>query len=803
MNLFITRTKLIFATSLIWMFFTLLFFFEENPLQLENILGIISLAVFPGMYTLMAIRMKRVSLWAGISMSVAVSLLELMFIALVGNFLLPKIGVLQPLAPLVLICEVTVLYIATVIVAWRVLPGWRFSIDSLIKEIFPSKRDVWFSLIPFVFVAQAVFGAFSLNNGGGDIWVLAMIAEIAVYIIYLTLSSRNLGENTIAMALSLLSLSLLFMTSMRGWFIAGHDIQNEYLMFSLAKSHGIWNIDYYRDPYNACLSITILPTLFSGLLRFSDAYIYKVLFQIFFSVVAGLTYLINRYWLKKEYAVLATIYFISFPTFFLDMPFMVRQETAFLFFASMLYIIFDKLNPQLLRRRLFLLFGFGVVISHYSTTYTVILLSLITVISYPVFSYVFMKLLSKGKFQDSALAFYLPNEFFEKQKQITLWMIVVLMLMSFVWTSLITKTGGSLTRVLVETFVAVKDGFIENNRSVDVASLLSFSKPSQQHQLEAYISEKVPLLRSDEASGTYYPTATYAGDIFNSLSDVKNPPTSISRMIGRFGVDAPHTIFIIGQIIAKMMEVLAPLGLLYVLFRRKYLNNINGEIFLLAVSSFVFVAMNIILPVLSNEYGILRALQQSLFIIGFLIVIATVVVGNMLTHLPLRVQSYLMMMPSKEEKEGLVFPLIFATAFFLYATAFPVQIFGGNTPQLHLNNTGSYYDLYYITEPKLSAVRWLIVDIHSHISSPAVSYVQADSIFEKSLIQVDGVFYSGGIFPAVIRKDAFVVIAQSTFKQGRSSIRYGGDQVFYNYPVEFLDENKDRIYDNPEVRIYK
>ena len=63
------------------------------------------------------------------------------------------------------------------------------------------------------------------------------------------------------MTIYLLSLSLLLMTSLRGWFVTGHDIQREFRVFELASGQGVWNIESFPDAYNACLSVTILPTI--------------------------------------------------------------------------------------------------------------------------------------------------------------------------------------------------------------------------------------------------------------------------------------------------------------------------------------------------------------------------------------------------------------------------------------------------------------------------------------------------------------------------------------------------------------
>jgi uncharacterized membrane protein len=539
-------------------------------------------------------------------------------------------------------------------------------------------------------------------------------------------------------------------------------------------------------------------------LRISDVYIFKLLFQVFFAFVPGIVYLLNRNWVSKEYAIVATVYFFCFPTFFLDMPFLVRQEIAFLFYGLMLYFLFEKHNDIRLRRALFVLLGGGVVLSHYSTTYTVIVVMLLTVVAYPLFMRMFIRRLDKGLSRNSALAISVPHDFAHKERRLTLWMVVTLAATSFLWTSIVTGTGHSVTRVVGETFLAIRDGFTENSRSVDVVNLISFTSASQQEQLDDYIDETVLPLRAKAERGTYYATSSYQGYAFIALPDERLPRTRLSSFLDLFGIKAERVSAFTGQLVSKFMEIMAPFGLLYVFYRRRALAYLNSEVYLLAASAFVFVAMNIILPVLSTEYGIYRALLQSLFIIGFLIVIATTAFGNAVANIPNRFHSYMMMQPTTEKKERIGFSLIIALLFFFYGSGLLPQLFGANPPLLHLNNSGRYYDTYLIRAPGNASVAWLtryVRDLPAASSSPRIA-IDHSSINQFTAVG-SGLELSDGIFPGLIEQNAYVYVSEPTFARGRSTLRFGGDQVVYSYPISFLDENKNLLYDNGSTRVYR
>ena len=90
---------------------------------------------------------------------------------------------------------------------------------------------------------------------------LAVLVVAAVLIVLLFAWRDTVHESSIVITIYLIALALLLMTSLRGWFVTGHDIQREFRVFELAADGGIWRIDAFQDAYNACMSVTILPTL--------------------------------------------------------------------------------------------------------------------------------------------------------------------------------------------------------------------------------------------------------------------------------------------------------------------------------------------------------------------------------------------------------------------------------------------------------------------------------------------------------------------------------------------------------------
>ena len=125
----------------------------------------------------------------------------------------------------------------------------------------------------------------------------------------------------------------------------------------------------FHDAYNACLSITILPTEIVRLTNVAAPYVYKVFFQIIFGLCPVIVYALSRRCWSRFISILAAIYFASFPTFINDMPFLNRQEVGMLFAGVAILAITSTLWRR--RDRLIVMFGaaIGLDLSHYSTMY--------------------------------------------------------------------------------------------------------------------------------------------------------------------------------------------------------------------------------------------------------------------------------------------------------------------------------------------------------------------------------------------------------------------------------------------------
>ena len=260
------------------------------------------------------------------------------------------------------------------------------------------------------------------------------LSAVAVTFALVLWRRRNLRDTVIAASTYVLGLSLLLATSLRGWYVTGHDIQTEYRVFQLTKDRGVWNIGTYHNAYNACLSITILPTEIWQVVRVDDPYVYKFFFQMLFAAVPVLVYLLARRYWSKRVAILGVVYFVGFPTFFTDMPFLNRQEIAFIF-VGLAFLAMTRRQWSVWRRRLVMVVcALGTGLSHYSTMYVFIgtlAIGLIAEYGYLLFG----RLRQKPKHER-------PVTWVDTARIVTLGVVIASGLMAVVWSGLITHTSN-------------------------------------------------------------------------------------------------------------------------------------------------------------------------------------------------------------------------------------------------------------------------------------------------------------------------------------------------------------------------
>jgi uncharacterized membrane protein len=677
----------------------------------------------------------------------------------------------------------------TILGAFYAVRATSFTIPLTPVASFIFSQNGFMVTIPLIAVLLSASGALHLNAGGSGLltfWTLLLISGSMVMLIR---RASVLHPNVIPIALYCISLSLLFMTSLRGEFIIGHDIQREFAVFQITKHYGLWAMEHYRDAYNACLSITLLPTLISNLLSFNDVFVFKVLAQSLFALAPVVLYMLARTYMSAMLAFCTALLFISFPTFFTDMPFLVRQEIAFLFLALLLHTLFAEQTERTSTRILAILFATGIVLSHYTTTYTVIVVFMCTILARAVFVRMSPLLAQFSVFHTSAI-----REFSEPstppQKHITVSLILIMLFLSVLWSSVITNTSSnSLERVIRNTAAAFNVLNWENMRSGDLR-LMVFGKGKAYDQpedlFERYVETVIVPARASAPPETYYDETLYSRYSFNLVDRDIVPYTRIGSWLLAVGTDVAEMQITVRQTFAKLIQAFIVIGFIAILFsNRLFTQRVPGELILLAAANFFMVASIVVLPVLSIEYGVLRAFQQALMLLAL-----TIIAG---------VLGFFFLFPEHIRKHALV---AFILCYFLTGTGVLTQLVGGYEPSLQLNNDGLYYDFYYLRNVEVAGMKWLAGEVE-RTGDDVQSEAQIDPTVFTTMDSIIDANERNSIHPGLVRQDSYVFLNYKNAHERQATFVYNDHYITYEYPVEFLDSVKDAVYDNGFVKIYR
>jgi len=726
--------------------------------------SIIFLLAAPGYFTLRALigYKDKLGLTKLVIYSVGLSLLLLMLLGIATNWILILLGNAYPLSVAALSYGVAGLVLTTILVSAGRKPIHPEKSPPLIKPLLQAWPVVLACIaLPFL----AVGGAITLNNGGSDWLALTTMGSIAGFALVMLWRTSAKSKRFFPLVLYSLCLSILLGTSMRGWNITGHDVMQEFQVFQLTLQHSAWHMSYYQDAYNACLSITILPTLFQKLTGITDQYVYKFIFQLFFALIAPVMYTTLRFFTGRRLAFLAVLVFMTFPAFLTDITMLNRQETALLCFALAVLAGLDNQLSTRHRSLLSIAFLTAMVLSHYSTSYiaaaTLVLMfgaNLLTNILARIF---------RSKWPRKIQPIYIFS-----------WPVIAITVVILVtWGGLATQTSGNISRTL-QSIVHGLPTLLQSTASSD------YSRTGQTNSsdtlLKSYLAESTDS-RSFPAAD-YYPATLTSRYAIKTDSDTVSP---LSQPLQQHGV-AANTVYQAfdksRQLYGLLIEGLIGLGVVVILLVRRWRQRLTGQYRGLILASLAIIAIQVVVPASFINYGLLRVIQQSLLVLA----------------LPLILSCYWSLGLIRIPRTWRI--RIIATGFvlvYLLMSGFMSALTGGYKPVLALSNSGFYYDAYYTHQAEISSDQWL------HNATPKGSRVYSDEFARRRMITYAGIFSRPTLAPGAIPTDSYVYLSDDNVTNGSIPLYYHGALLYYAVPYDFLNANKNLVYTSQDVKIYK
>ncbi|MDR1992019.1 MAG: DUF2206 domain-containing protein [Nitrososphaerota archaeon] len=337
-------------------------------LVVRVVIGAVYLLFIPGMVILKLLKLERLGSFEVIVYAVGFSVVFLMLAGLIINQFGYIVGLSFPLAVLPLSLFVNTLVLLGAVVV-QVMNRKRTGVFES-EEVFVNRSVLPLVLLPVL----SIIGAYFVNTTGNNLILMGMILAIAAIFIFSVFSKGVKSRSFYVFAVAMIALALLMHVSLISGYILpyGGDSPVELYVFRGTELNSHWNPifmmpeDEIYGRYNAMLSITVLPTIYSNMLGLDPTWVFKLIYPLIFTLVPVGLYLLWQPYVGKKLGFIAAFLFMAQSTFFTEMLALNRQMIAELFFVLLLLVILNKKLPAASKFVTFALFSFGLIFSHYA-----------------------------------------------------------------------------------------------------------------------------------------------------------------------------------------------------------------------------------------------------------------------------------------------------------------------------------------------------------------------------------------------------------------------------------------------------
>lgn len=316
--------------------------------------------------------------------SVGLSTSFLMFLGLIINFLFPSFGISKPLDYFPILMTINFIILILIMVCYSNDISCSFRIST---EYFSQTLALLF--LPLL----AIFGTYFENFYKNNLILIVLLVVICLLMVSLAFLN-SIPEKLYPFLIFIISISLLYHTSLLTNFLWGWDIHQEYYLANGVVGSHIWDPNLSLN-VNSMLSIVILAPIFSVLCDLNLIYVFKIIYPALFSLVPVGLFLIFERQTNPRIALFSSFFFISFFVFYTEMLFVARQQIAELFAILILLLVTDKKVSRIPKAILAMTFGASLIVSHYGLSYIYLVLF--------IFAWAFSSFLGRYSFKGASL----------------------------------------------------------------------------------------------------------------------------------------------------------------------------------------------------------------------------------------------------------------------------------------------------------------------------------------------------------------------------------------------------------------
>ena len=410
---------------------------------LRQILGFLFLTILPGLLILQILKLNKQRFTEKVVLSIGLSISFLMFFGLLLNNSSLALGYKSPLSIIPLLISFNLAAIALTFIAYRLNKDAVFSLPNI--ELSTSEKA--FLIVPVMFPALSIFGTYFMNTTNNNIILMFLLFLIPTYVIFICIFNHRFPARIYPLIIFLIGISLILMKALRSTHILGIDTHLEYYFFQTTLNNMYWSV-FGHSTLDACLSISLLPTIYLLFLKVNPEVFFNVFYILLFSLAPLVVFVISKKYVGDFYGFLASIFFI-FQMKFIFAAGSARTIVAIFFFGLAMMTLFSDRIAPLKKRFLFIVFMASCIVSHYSTAY--------------IFFFIIL-----GVFVGMVI---LPRKYTIK-KVVSLTIVVLFFAFIFFWYSQVTETAFNAGACYIEnTLTKLNMFFIVESRRDNVQTM--------------------------------------------------------------------------------------------------------------------------------------------------------------------------------------------------------------------------------------------------------------------------------------------------------------------------------------------
>lgn len=355
---------------------------------IRELVGVIYLLFVPGIIILRILRIHKIGNIPTILYSLGLSITFLMLLGCIINFIYPFFGIKNPLSTINIFLSVFLFVILFCVICF--LRDKSYSDPDFIELNGILPQSLFLCLIPFL----TIFATYLFNFYNSNFLMIFLFLIISIIVILIGFD-KVIPKKIYPLAIFVISISLLYHTSLITNYIFGYDIFNEYYSALITIKNSYWA---FQDPgnNNAMLSSTILPSILVKVSGINLIWILKLIYPLIFSFVPLGLYQIARKFIENRLAFLSTFYFMAVYVFFTEMLQLAKQEIAELFFIILILLIISNKPNKMKKSILLIIFSLSLISSHYGLSYLfLIILVFVLILLFVIENPLFIKLTNK------------------------------------------------------------------------------------------------------------------------------------------------------------------------------------------------------------------------------------------------------------------------------------------------------------------------------------------------------------------------------------------------------------------------